>query len=87
MVPFRVRKTGLMFPFKIENHVAVTWKDTTIVWGGYDETTSTSLSAVYSHRSGEWSKRETSGDVPCEAYEATAEVVRDAMFVLGTIHI
>ena len=82
-MPFRVQKTGFKFPFKVEDHVAVTWKNTTIVWGGYDENTSTSLSVVHCHQSGEWTKRETGGDIPCEAYEATAEVIHDAMFVLG----
>ena len=56
MTPFRVHKTGLKFPFKIEDHVAVTWKNTTIVWGGYNENTSTSLSEVNCHQSGEWIK-------------------------------
>ena len=122
MMPFRVRESKLSFPFKIEDHVAVTWKNTTIVWAGYDEDTSTTLSVVYCHQSGtqfnwistnvstgfstgmtlsqilirtnyveiqlirhsgEWIKRETSGDIPCEAYEATAEVIHDSMYVLG----
>ena len=60
-------------------HVAVTWKDYTIIWGG----THFHPSFVYYHLHGEWVWQKTYGDLPKERIFATAVVIKDKMVVVG----
>ena len=92
MKPFWVQKSGVELPIRLEGHRAFAWKDTIIVWGGrdkYDPTSrrnfgnDASFSVVYSHQSGIWKKIETNGDPPSDAYEVSAQVINDTMYVLG----
>ena len=66
-------------------HVAVTWKDATIIWGGQDGPTGTNCdpSSVITHLYGEWTERKTSGDVPTNSVCASASVLNDKMYILG----
>lgn len=72
-------------------HVAVTWNELTLIWGGYnscsdDDDSSTSKywdpGTVYYHFEGRWIQRKTAGDVPSATSGATAQVCLDVMYVL-----
>lgn len=87
LLPFRIQKSALRFPFKVETHLAVTWNNMTIVWGGYDEDQSDPpTSVVYCFESGEWIKRKTSGEIPDETgyLKRAVEVINDSMFIMDT---
>ena len=60
-------------------HVAVTWKDYTIIWSG----TCADPTFVNYHLHGEWVWQKTSGDLPENHYFATAVVIKDNMVVVG----
>ena len=65
--------------------MAVSWNETTIIWGGQSSDANLVNSQVLVHHSGKWHMKETSGDVPntLEDYGRMAHVVNDHMFVLG----
>ena len=77
---------------KRSDHIAVTWKDTIIVWGGLDRDAVDnpvhyfSPSRVFYHKEGEWLMKETTGDLPRDQphQNATAHVLGDEMFVYGS---
>ena len=89
--PFRVQKSELPLPHTRVCHVAVTWNNATLVWGGIRSTWGPNAglfatSEVYVHLDGKWTKKETSGDVPGisqNAMGAMAHVVDDNMLVFG----
>ena len=84
MMPFSVEWSKDQFPHKISGHVAVTWTDSVIVWGGYNGSGSVPRNVVFqSAAGGEWVSRDASGDVP-EDYNYKAHVVNDKMFLLKT---
>ena len=61
------------------SHVAVTWNDATIIWGGFGDYKSTT---VHCHLSGVWHKVETSGEAPLKVTRTAVQVLEDTMFVL-----
>ena len=85
--PYRIIKSQLSLPHKREGHVAVTWKNAILIWGGQTDdhsiTSSQLRSHVYMHLSGKWTVKETTGPVPILS-EDMAHVVNDKMFVLGS---
>ena len=77
--PFSVQWSKLPFPHEISGHVAVTWKDTVIVWGGNIPHNV----VVQCVAAGEWVTGETSGEVPDESQlGGKPHVVNDKMFLL-----
>ena len=76
---------------KRRGHAAVTWKDSTVVWGGcygvspFNRPVDPSLVLVCRHPGGEWVKRSTGGDAPAHSVGAAAVAVGGAMIVLGGI--
>ena len=86
--PFRVQRSQIKFPIKALNPVALTWNKAVLIWGGYDRENDQDLctSVVYYHKFGAWAKKETSGDTPQLVSDyATAQVINDKMFVVGTL--
>ena len=77
-VPFVIQKHPLPMPVPRANHVAVTWNDATIIWGGFGDYKST----IHYHLSGVWHKVETSGEAPGKVHNGDVQVVDDKMFVL-----
>ena len=81
-VVLKDQRYGPSLPEKRLSHVAVTWNNATLVWGGripdnYDINT---RSTIYYHKHGRWSRKETSGAVPPD-YGPEAQVIEDKMFV------
>ena len=76
------------FPDARSCHVAVTWKDTILIWGGKsfnedDGTFTDHKTDIYCHISGQWHRKDTIGDAPPGYREAAVEVINDSMLVLG----
>ena len=68
MMPFRVQWSKHQFPHKISGHVAVTWKDSVIVWGGNNRNGRVPHNEVFmSVAGGEWVSMETTGEEPDES--------------------
>ena len=69
MMPFSVQWSKDQFPHKISGHVAVTWRDSVIVWGGNNRNGKVPHGVVFMSVAGggEWVGRETSGDAPDES--------------------
>ena len=76
-------------PLPMYGHVAVTWKNATIVWGGTmpgEELGATMQglqvkATVCKHLKGKWTKIQTSGNIPGWQFHE-AQVLNDKMFVL-----
>ena len=67
-MPFSVEWSKHQFPHKTSGHVAVTWRDSVIVWGGYNRSGKVPRNVVFqSVAGGEWVSRDASGDVPDES--------------------
>ena len=81
--PYRIIKSELQLPHKRVGHVAVTWKNAILIWGGQTVPYSQLDSHVYMYLSGKWTKKETTGHVP-KICDGMAHVVNDKMFVLGS---
>ena len=68
-------------------HVAVTWNDCIIIWGGRDrERKCCNPNEVLIHYDGTWSYKKTIGNVGVPrgfSYHLTAQVVGDKMYVFG----
>ena len=79
---FNIQMSAVPLPHKRECHVAVSWKNTTIILGGnVDEGNIDTMSTIYLHRGGKWMQQETFGDFP--QYDLQAYVVNDEMFVIN----
>ena len=79
---FNSQSSGPSLPEKRVSHVAVTWNNAILIWGGripdnYDINT---RSIIYYHKYGKWSRKETSGAVPPDC-GPEAQVLEDKMFV------
>ena len=80
-------KSAVQLPHKRVRHTAVTWKNATIVYGGYacQELQNDNLSVLFFHKSGKWTKKHTYGDFPTwSQHHPRAQVVNDKMFVFET---
>ena len=70
---------------KRAGHVAVVWKDATIIWGGSNRDTRNYIcpSLVYYHIAGEWFMKETTGCLPGDGpyMNVAAQVLDDKLFV------
>ena len=73
---YNIEKSVL--PFGISGHVAVTWNNGTLIWGGH----SWDFRLHYYHR-GKWTQIETSGHLPKWGKCYGAHVINDNMYVLG----
>ena len=79
---FNIQTTAV--PIRKHGHVAVTWKNATLIWGGYSPHNSgDKKSTVHYHHRGKWTPMETSGDLPQFFRNAEAHVLKDKMFVLN----
>ena len=64
-------------------HVAVSWKDLIIVWGGLNLSYDKDPSRVLIHFNGEWISKATGGEPPQYSFNfATAQVLGDHMYVI-----
>ena len=83
-VPFSIEKLAPL-PFKVTRHVAVTWKDLIIVWGGYSQDIANTSSVVHYHSSGRWIRQETQGNVPRirDVWDVVGHVIDDKMYILA----
>ena len=81
--PFKIMRSADQLPHKRVRHMAVTWKNTTIVYGGFalEEPRIDQLSVLFIHKSGKWTKKNTYGDFPTWSQLSGAHVVNDRMFV------
>ena len=71
-------------------HVAVTWRDSVIVWGGIKrgewsdtEPCNPDPCKVYIYTGGEWIRKHTSGVVPLHSFQNVAHVIKDTLWVLS----
>ena len=82
--PFTLQKVLPELPRPRMWHVAVTWQNLTIVWGGYNEFNEDyPKSQVYYHLSGSWIRKETSGLAPQGQQNLSKpQVLNDKMFVI-----
>ena len=67
------------------SHIAVTWKEATLIWGGRVKDEFCDPSVVSCHFAGGWIQKKTRGDVPTHFLNSVAAVFNDRMFVLGGI--
>ena len=83
-LPFRFQQSALPLPYGRERHLAVTWKNAVIVWGGQSISEDDAMSVVYYHISGKWIKKLTSGDMPeCNSIGTKrGHVIEDKLYVL-----
>ena len=84
----KVQTSNVPLPCELHCHVAVTWRNATLVWGGY--TTSEhedTKSNLYLHLSGKWTKQKTHGDFPYRIGCQEAHVQNDTMFALSKTNI
>ena len=76
----------LPFVHNRSSHVAVTWKDLVIIWGGTADEhrwpSEFDPNAVYCHMDGKWIAKTTCGDVPGIRENAGAEVLDDTMYLM-----
>ena len=75
---------GSLFPFvhNRSRHVAVTWNDVTIIWGGLMVVGNDDPRAIYCHRDGKWFTITTGGDVPIARDSGCAAVIDDTLYVM-----
>ena len=65
-------------------HVAVTWNNATLLWGGLDNNNRViDTSVVHINLNGKWMEKNTSGDTPTESVYASATMMDGKMFVVG----
>ena len=83
-VPFTIQRSTVPFPHKILGHVALTWRNAIIVWGGWGRFHQLKdLSKVYYHKQGQWLKMMTTGDIPYTYKgERTTQVLNDKMYMI-----
>ena len=73
----------LSFVHKRAGHVAVTWKDITMIWGGHMmPPDKNDPIIVYCHRNGKWFPKTTGGDIPIAREGASAAVVEDTLYLM-----
>ena len=84
--PFSIQRSELSLPENRFGHVAVTWDNAIIIWGGAVNTHGYEVptSLVDYHLSGKWTRIGTSGDAPSSSLhiERQAQVLHDKMFLL-----
>ena len=80
-MPGRIQTTLSPLPHTMVCHVAVTWNNATLIWGGLRP--NLGRCTVLQHIRGKWTTRETSGDLPTWVYYRGAQVVNDKMIVFG----
>ena len=78
-VPFSIQEAEDPFPFPITDHVAVRWRESIVIWGGYNyhESQPTDGSVVYCHSKGKWIRVVTSGDAPKSVWPTNVQVIED----------
>ena len=83
-VPISFERSGLPSSLRRYGHVAVTWKNATIIWGGFiiEEPNSDTRSTIYYHLSGEWLGQETTGVLPDSSHYCQGHVINDTMYVV-----
>ena len=83
---FHVQRSKYPFARNLRGLKAVAWNNTIIVLGGYTNVSVTEKSVVYFHRSGEWVRQETSGDIP-EIFHSNVkvEVLNNKIILVNTI--
>ena len=68
-------------------HIAVVWKDATIIWGGLNRDSAHYIcpSLVHYHIAGEWFVKETTGCLPKDGpyQNVAAQVLNDKLFIFG----
>ena len=71
-------------PFRRAYHLATTWEDSVLIWGGSNETETLEerTSVVYMHVSGKWIRKETSGDILKSLHHASVHVLDNTMYAL-----
>lgn len=72
----------LSFVYNRRHHVAVTWNDVTIIWGGWVPGGLSDSNTIYCHRDGKWFPKTTGGDVPIAIRGACAAVIEDTLYVM-----
>ena len=85
--PFEIKRSAFQLPHKRRRPIAVTWKNATIVYGGFapEEPRIDELSVLFYHKAGKWTKKNTFGDFPKYSQLSGAQVVNDRMFVFDTV--
>ena len=82
-VPFNIQKATTSFPCPVTAHVALTWRNSVVIWGGSSPPEARrDLSVVYHHSSGEWIRMETRGDVPEHAIQTSVRVIEDQLIMV-----
>ena len=76
-------KSAVQLPHNRAWHAAGTWKNATIVYGGFGTEENDYKSVLFFHKSGKWTKKYTYGDFPTWSRDPCAQVVNDKMFVFG----
>ena len=65
-------------------HVAVTWNNATLIWGGLGKKRRViEPSVVHINFNGKWMEKNTTGDTPTESVYASATMMDGKMFVVG----
>ena len=87
-VPLCIQKAEDPFPFPITDHVAVRWRESIVIWGGYNyhESQPTDGSVVYCHSKGKWIRVVTSGDAPKSVWPTNVQVIEDQLLVRSDYH-
>ena len=88
-VSLKVQKSGFEFPFKRRHHVAVAWRDTILIWGGYTDGNRThndpKVVQYRERQSGRWIMKTAGGDYPPKSdsqHVLAAHVLNDKLYVL-----
>ena len=83
LVPFSIQRSELTLPQARCHHVAVTWNDAIIIWGGESPDNLDTRSNIYIYESGEWSCKKTSGSVPWRSnYHQLVQVLYNKMLLI-----
>ena len=73
-----VETTLAPFPYgELYNHVAVSWNNATLIWGGFKNTFE-----VFHHLRGKWTVRTTSGDLPKSGWRKDVQLINDKLYML-----
>jgi len=78
---------------KRAGHIAVSFKDKALVWGGYmenqvdhDQYWSSAEVWIYRSLTQTWNSQKTSGDIPSKCSGAAATVIDDTMYIVAGFH-
>ena len=84
-LPISFERSSLPSSLRRYGHVAVTWKNAIIVWGGFiieEHPNSDTRSSIYYHLSGKWIRKETRGVLPDSSHYCQGHVINDIMYVV-----